>query len=182
MAEPSFLAPRQQAGDVALVEWVDARAPRAVAIDAPLSLPHSLMCEVTGCPRCEVGYAHYLTRDVDRAAGGISTANLGPIAFRGIYLSRLLRRRGHQVIECYPAAAFRALSPKVAGLLEKQTLLATLVANAAWDGPGRVADQVDALAAAIVAAEWVAGRARRALGEDGELWLPGGLGDGHDTG
>ena len=100
---------REQAGDCQIVELVEARRPRVVAIDAPLSLPHSVTCGLRDCPRCAPGRASYLTRDVDSHAHGMSTSRLAAIAFRGIYLARILRERGFVVIETYPRSVFRAL-------------------------------------------------------------------------
>jgi predicted nuclease with RNAse H fold len=64
-----------------------------VAIDAPLSLPHSVTCGLRDSPRCAPGQADDLTRDVDALADGMSTSRLAAIAFRGIYLARILRER-----------------------------------------------------------------------------------------
>lgn len=100
---------RELAGDLQIVELVADRRPRVVAIDAPLSLPHSVSCMTAGCPRYVPGRASYPTRDVDGHADGMSTSRLAPIAFRGIYLARILRERGFTVIETYPRAVFRAL-------------------------------------------------------------------------
>ena len=62
---------RGVAGDRELVGIAD-RQP-LVAIDALLTLPHSIVCDNADCPRCAVGAASYLERDVDkvvRADGG----------------------------------------------------------------------------------------------------------------
>lgn len=59
---------RGVAGDRELLDWIVERRPVVVAIDAPLTLPHSIGCEDADCPRCAVGAASYLERDVDALA------------------------------------------------------------------------------------------------------------------
>jgi predicted nuclease with RNAse H fold len=138
-----------------------------VAIDAPLSLPHSVTCGVRDCPSCVPGDAHYLTRDVDALADGMSTSRLAAIAFRGIYLARILRERGVMVIETYPRAVFRALGDaERAGNdpAAARRVLSDLVSGITTDQP----DELDAVAA-ITPAEY----ATRAIdGADGTIsWV-----------
>jgi predicted nuclease with RNAse H fold len=94
--------------DIDLIDWIRHRRPVVVGIDAPLSLPHSVSCEANDCERCEPGQADYMARDVDRMAGGMPTVMLAAIAFRGMYLARLLRSIGLDVIEVYPGATYSA--------------------------------------------------------------------------
>jgi predicted nuclease with RNAse H fold len=155
-------------GDRDLVDWIDERRPRVIAIDAPLTLPHSIFCEIPGCPRCLPGAASYLRRDVDRLASGMPTAMLAAIAFRGIYLARTLRDRAYEVIETYPAAAYRATGAAGKTYEERAALLADRVGAFRWT----IADEVDAVCSALVAADGVARRHEGVIrGEDGEIWL-----------
>ena len=163
-----FIAPRGLRGDRLLLDWIDARRPHIIAIDAPLTLPHSVLCATSDCPRCEVGSAEYLARDVDRLAGGMPTAMLAAIAFRGIYLARVLRDRGYEVIEAYPAAAYRAMGAAGKTYGERAALLTGRVGAFEWT----IADEVDAVCSALVAADFVAGRHDGVIrGDDGEIWL-----------
>lgn len=158
--------------DAELLEWVAARSPRVVAIDAPLTLPHGITCEDPGCERCIPPSSSYLTRDVDRMAGGMSMVMIAGIAFRGIYLARRIASLGYDVIEIYPAAAYRAF-----GLLSTEDRRDSLrVADAIESRvPGarvETGDERDAVAAAFVAVEYARGRAVSVAGEDGAIWLP----------
>lgn len=157
------------AGDRELVTWVVERHPLVVAIDAPLTLPHSVLCTKNACPRCEPGSGEYLSRDVDRLVAGMPTAMLAAIAFRGIYLARMLRERGVVVIETYPRAVFRAL-----GVGETSRLNPTAARRALTNRISGVTtsqpDELDAIAAALAAAEY----ATRAIdGADGTIWRVG---------
>ena len=163
-----FIAPRGVRGDQLLGEWIDERRPRVIAIDAPLTLPHSVLCVDSDCPRCELGSAEYLARDVDRLAAGMPTAMLAAIAFRGIYMARKLRERGYEVIETYPAAAYRAMGATGKTYDERAALLMDRAGAFQWT----IADEVDAVCSALVAANYVAGRHEGAIcGDDGTIWL-----------
>jgi predicted nuclease with RNAse H fold len=160
-------------GDRDLVDWIDERRPRVIAIDAPLTLPHSVTCATAGCQRCVPGAADYLARDVDRLAAGMPTAMLAAIAFRGIYLARVLRGRGYEVIETYPAAAYRVMGATGKAYDGRAALLADRVGAFQWT----IADEVDAVCSALVAADHVTGRHEGVIrGDDGTIWLtaPGG--------
>lgn len=167
-----FVVPRGRRGDRLLVEWIEARRPEVVAIDAPLSLPHSVGCTVPGCARCALGSAEYLERDVDRAArrhgGGMPTVMLAAIAFRGIYLARILRARGYEVIETYPAAAFRSFG---AGrdLDQRRAVLERRLGPL----PTMTGDELDATCASLAASHYAKGTAPAIEGADGAIWLPG---------
>ena len=158
-------------GDRDLVDWIDERRPRVIAIDAPLTLPHSVFCEISGCPRCLPGAASYLRRDVDRLAAGMPTAMLAAIAFRGIYLARTLRDRAFEVIETYPRASLRELgvmgshrtnSPAIAAALGRR------VEGVATSDP----DELDAIAAALAAADYLRQpRPKPIEAADGVIWI-----------
>jgi predicted nuclease with RNAse H fold len=159
------------AGDLELVEWIDRLGPGTVAIDAPLSLPHGVSCVDPRCERCAAGAPGYLSREVDPKVGGMSTVMLAAIAFRGIFLGRQLRRRGHRVIEAYPRAAFEALGLPSSGRPELSILahgLARVVSNSVVS----TRDELDAIVAAVVAVDHSLGRAQVVRGFDGEIWLP----------
>jgi predicted nuclease with RNAse H fold len=162
-----LVVPRKLKGDRILIDWIIERMPRVVGIDAPLTLPHSVMCEAPACPRCQPGSAEYLARDVDRLAGGMPTAMLAAIAFRGIYLARKLREFAVEVIEVYPAAAYRAMRATGKTYQERAALLERHVRAFR---PAS-ADEVDAICSALVAADYASGRGRVIRGDDGLIWL-----------
>lgn len=150
--------------DRSIVDWVVGASPRIVAIDAPLSLPHSVLCAETGCPRCVAGAGEYVARDVDRLAGGMATVMLAAIAFRGMHLARVLRDRGLRVIETYPGAAYRRWGMDC---MDRAGVLRPQVRGYRADS----ADECDAIAAGLVAAEIVNGTAEEVSGQDGSIWL-----------
>lgn len=155
--------PNSLASDRLLIDWVVAQDPKAVAIDAPLTLPHSVTCEEAACTRCQPGHASYLERDVDREArrrgGAMPLVMLAAIAFRGAYLARQLRTRGVHVVETYPAASFRELG---AGK-DPEARLAALRQQIAGL-PDFRADALDAACAALAATQWGAQVISRAGG------------------
>jgi predicted nuclease with RNAse H fold len=162
----AFVVPRGLRGDRLLVEWVTLRRPVSVAIDAPLSLPHSVTCVAPTCVRCELGVGEYLRRDVDRLAGGMSVVMLAAIAFRGMYLARKLRERSIETIETYPAASYRALGVSTT-IEERAAAVAARIDGFSSQDP----DQVDAGCAALAAASRVLGSGRVVQRDDGEIWL-----------
>jgi predicted nuclease with RNAse H fold len=163
---------RGVAGDRELVEWITSRQPLVVAIDAPLTLPHSIVCEDTDCPRCALGAASYLERDTDKLAradgGAMPFVMLAAIAFRGIYLARVLGQLGIQVIETYPAAAYRAMGLVDRDYGARAAALVERIGPFEWREP----DEVDAICAAVVANDYVTSRGRKIEGVDGVIWLP----------
>lgn len=175
LIEAPFVVPRGQRGDVQLIDWIEARSPRVVAVDAPLTLPHSVGCRRADCPRCQPGHANYLERDVDAIAraegGGMPFVMLAAIAFRGMYLARMLARPGLHVIEVYPAGAYRRLGLKEGGVEARIELLDRYVTGLEWR-PEALGDQVDAVCAALVAADFAEGPHQGAFtGQDGAIWL-----------
>lgn len=162
-----FVAPRRLRGDRILVEWIDERRPRVIAIDAPLTLPHSILCADPRCMRCELGSAEYLARDVDRLASGMPTAMLAAIAFRGIYLARKLRERGYEVIETYPAASFRTMGAG-SGPIDRAWALERRLGPL----PPMTTDEFDATCAALVAGDYATGTAQAIERADGAIWMP----------
>lgn len=126
-SQPSFeLVSRTPEGralpDVSgLADLIIGFSPDLVAIDAPLTLPHQVVCRHDACPRCfgqeETG--SYTMRAADQADRWVAighrekppmpTAMLAPVAFRAIYLNRLLAARHVAVIETWPTGVLRAL-------------------------------------------------------------------------
>jgi predicted nuclease with RNAse H fold len=176
-------------------------SPGVVAVDAPLTLPHPITCTTEDCPVCfpaEGAAPQYGSRpQVDSAAAWksvdhiekapIATAMLAGIAFRAIYLARLLRRSGIDVIEVWPMGAYRALArtPGIAVRGDdgddewRRALLAPHVEGvdkAIPRGETAERDRLDAVAAAFVGWLWLAGEARSVppgAERDGEaIWIP----------
>lgn len=165
--------PRGLHGDRILLEWIETKHPRLVGIDAPLKLPHSVMCVERGCARCEPGYANYLGRDVDEMArargGGMPFVMLAAIAFRGIYLARMLRERRIKTVEVYPAAAYRVIGAIGKTYAERAATLRAVIGDFPWSGP----DEIDAICAALVTARQLMMPAPAAIeGLDGRIALP----------
>jgi predicted nuclease with RNAse H fold len=175
--------------------------PGVVAVDAPLTLPHPVTCTDEDCPVCfpaQGAAPQYGSRPgVDSAAAWksvqhvekapIATAMLAGIAFRAIYLARLLRRSGLQVIEAWPMGAYRALARTPGTRIRgddgddewRRALLVPRVEGVDETVPrGDPAerDRLDAVAAAYVGWLWLAGEARSVppgVRRDGEaIWIP----------
>lgn len=86
-----------QDGDEWLEEWVVQHAPRAIYIDAPLSLPAAYF-----------GKGHdYIFRQADRVVGGMSPMFLGGLTARAMRCAAHWRELGIHVHEVYPAALVR---------------------------------------------------------------------------
>jgi predicted nuclease with RNAse H fold len=155
--------------DATLADWVLRRGPEVVAIDAPLSLPHSVTCVTADRPRCLPGAANYLARDVDREAGGMPSVMLAAIMFRGIYLARHLRDHGLLVIETYPRAAYRGWGVGSAAGVSSETVLAGMVGSYR----AKLSDERDAIAAGLAGVSYLQGDAHAIGGHDGVMWIPG---------
>ena len=91
--------------DEAILDAIEAGAPRVVAIDAPLALPEGRDCADPGCACASAG----IMREVDRIAareGYRPFPTLLPsmvkLTLRGIALRETLEARGYEVIETYP--------------------------------------------------------------------------------
>jgi predicted nuclease with RNAse H fold len=176
-------------------------SPGVVAIDAPLTLPHPVVCTDSDCPVCfpEDGAspAYGSRPDLDGASawksvghvekGPMATVMLAGIAFRAIYLARLLRRAGLQVIEAWPMGAYRAIARNADSARRgdeghdqwRRALLETRVdgvEEAVRPGDAAERDRLDAIAAAYVGWLWLARRARSvppgAEREGEAIWIP----------
>lgn len=162
----------KRAGTRQLAEAVVATGAEVVGIDAPLSLPHPLSCTDPGCLRCfsaDGTDADYSSRPVDRAApwlaaghtaSPMSTAMLGAITFRGVYLRRALERTGTTVVETWPRGIYESLAPgagplpRVADDEVAYVAGATLRLRAHVDLPEDVASPHDVDAVACGLAMW----------------------------
>jgi predicted nuclease with RNAse H fold len=108
-------------GDERIVSLVVDGRPDVVAIDAPLHLPHAVMCRDASCKRCfppDESDPSYTTRKLERKERWSDPPSARPpmpmvmvagIAFRAIFLRRLLEREGIRVIETWPAGVFRRI-------------------------------------------------------------------------
>jgi len=83
--------------DAWLEECVQRMAPRAIYIDAPLSLPGAYFGR---------GGDHFF-RKADRMAGGMSPMFLGGLTARAMRLAERWRSQGTEVFEVYPAGLIR---------------------------------------------------------------------------
>jgi predicted nuclease with RNAse H fold len=178
-------------GDDRVCALLREHRPAVVALDAPLQLPHPVTCEEEACPICfpEDGVApSYGARTVDRpeAWKGIGhrerspmpTVMLAGIAFRAIYLARLLRRAGLEVIETWPMGVYRALArggepvPAHDGsdAWRRATLSRTVagVAEQCPEGAPHERDLLDAAAAAYAGWCHLAGDVVEVQGLEGE--------------
>jgi predicted nuclease with RNAse H fold len=186
-------------GDAGLVEFARRTRPAWIAIDAPLSLPHTVTCRDDDCRRCfpasDVAPS-YGSRVLDGRAAWVArgyetkapmpTAMIAALAFRGVYLSRLFRRHGFErVIETWPMGVYRALERASDSRVARKTDDAwrQRQLQAVLDGvPSRRSavklsrDSLDAVAAAYAAWCGAAGRADRIAAPDaedeGEIWIP----------
>jgi predicted nuclease with RNAse H fold len=176
-------------------------SPEVVAVDAPLTLPHPITCTDDECPVCFPGEGiapQYGSRPgLDSAAAWksvdhvekapMASAMLAGIAFRAIYLTRLLRRAGLEVIEVWPMGAYRALARTPSARIRgddgddewRRALLVSRVESvdeAIPRGDAAERDRLDAVAAAYVGWLWLAGEARSVppgAERHGEaIWIP----------
>lgn len=173
-----------------------------VAIDAPLELPHPLTCRDSACPTCftnETLSPDYSRRQLERRGrwravfpgmtGPMATSMLAPIAFRGIYLRRVLAREGIRVIETWPMAVLRALQGQVGNATasvpgsERHELLASVVEDLDdhLDSDSKsYPHQLDAIAAAYAAWSCVVDQAVSisfaGFEDEGQIWLPARMG------
>jgi predicted nuclease with RNAse H fold len=186
-------------GDLQILDEVG--SPGVVAVDAPLTLPHPVVCTDDDCSVCfpddGAAPAYGSRSNLDSAMawrstghvekGPMATAMLAGIAFRAIYLARLLRRAGLKVIEAWPMGAYRALArpPGVATRGDegddewRRALLETRVEGldaAVRPGARAERDRLDAVAAAYVGWLWLARAARSvppgAERHDEAIWIP----------
>ena len=160
---------RGAGGDARIVGLLVQARPDVVAIDAPLQLPHAVTCRDDSCERCFPSggaYPSYTTRMLERKDRWEGPTTRPPmpmvmvagIAFRAIFLRRLLEREGIRVIETWPAGVLRQMqnAPGRSSRLDAATRVRLLLGSI--DDPGRrlqapdlSLDVVDAVAAALAA-------------------------------
>ena len=189
---------RGKRGDAQLIEFAVHVRPDWIAIDAPLTLPHTVTCEDEDCRRCfppgDVAPS-YGSRAIDARAIWVArgyemkepmaTAMIAAVAFRGIYLRRLLRRHGFtRVIETWPMGVYRSLGTDAArtarttddGWRHRQlrAVVDGLPGNRSVAKLGR--DGLDAVAAAYAAWCRAVGRADAVAvpgaQDEGQIWIP----------
>jgi predicted nuclease with RNAse H fold len=186
-------------GDSRLVEFARQTRSDWIAIDAPLTLPHTVMCQDDGCSRCfptDDVAPSYGSRALDGRAVWVArgyetkapmpTAMIAALAFRGIYLTRLFRRHGFErVIETWPMGVYRALeraggsrvASKTDDVWRRRQLQTVLDGVPGHRSAGKLSrDALDAVAAAYAAWCRAEGRAERIAAPDaedeGEIWIP----------
>lgn len=170
--------------------------PDVVAIDAPLRLPHAVTCQDVDCARCfppKGFYLSYTTRMLERGAHwpGASralppmpTVMVAGIAFRAVFLRRLLEREGIQVIETWPTGIYRRIagddgaSSSRLDAAARARLLLGRVDDPAHQlvNPDVSLDALDGVAAALAAWAYSTGRADqiedRGWLDEGAIVLP----------
>jgi predicted nuclease with RNAse H fold len=164
---------RGAGGDERIVSLVADARPDVVAIDAPLYLPHAVICRDEDCGRCFPpggAYPSCTTRRLERKERWdppmirppMPMVMVAGIAFRAIFLKRLLERDGIRVIETWPAGVFRRMqgAPGRASPLDAATRARLLLGCV--DDPGQQLrrpdlplDALDAVAAALAAWAYV---------------------------
>lgn len=146
--------PRGAGGDERIVSLLMDARPDVVAIDAPLYLPHAIVCRDGSCGRCfpsEGAYPSYTTRKLERkerwsdpptARPPMPMVMVAGIAFRAIFLRRLLEREDIQVIETWPAGVLRRVqdapgraSPLDAALAPGYCLAAWMIPTSSFSSP-----------------------------------------------
>ena len=185
----------QKHGDRNLIDALLDRSPTAIALDAPLELPHPVECTEGDCAVCfpeSGGSPSYSCRELERRQpwialspgmkGPMPSVLLAGISFRAIYLRRALQRHGLRVIETWPMGVY--LAPQATGSTTAPTLdnaarraiLAKVVAGLSGpDADGWSTDQLDAVGAAYAGWCWAEGTAHAVTGleGEGEIWVPG---------
>jgi predicted nuclease with RNAse H fold len=160
---------RGAGGDRRIVSLVVDARPDVVAIDAPLHLPHAVICRDEDCKRCFPpggAYPSYTTRMLERKEQWSPPTIRPPmpmvmvagIAFRAIFLKRLLEREGIRVIETWPAGVLRRMqgAPGRASPLDATTRARLLLGcvddlSQQLQRPDQSLDALDAVAAALAA-------------------------------
>lgn len=161
---------RGAGGDERIVSLLTDGRPDVVAIDAPLHLPHAVMCRDGSCKRCFPpggSSPSYTTRRLERKERWSDPPSARPpmpmvmvagIAFRAIFLRRLLEREGIRVIETWPAGVFRRIqgASERASPLDAATRARLLLgrvddSDQQLQRPDLPLDALDAVAAALAA-------------------------------
>ncbi len=86
---------KKQDADQFILEWANARRPRRIFLDAPLSLP--------GVYKDENHYDDFFYRECDRKVQAMSPMFLGGLTARAMRLRAELAKLGTDVIEVYPS-------------------------------------------------------------------------------
>ena len=192
---------RGDAGDETIAKLLLRRRPDITAIDAPLTLPHPAICRDPDCRRCfgdPQTRPRYTSRECDlkqswvsagfEMSGPMPTVMIAAIAFRAIYLRRVLERSDIKVIETWPMGVYRALEKRQGLDHETQVddarrlvlLRAAIAAKSKLPETGTdVRDRLDAVAAAYTAWSYANGAEhvisvpeRIDTPANGEIWIP----------
>lgn len=178
-------------GDAEVVRELVSMRPSVVALDAPLALPHAVTCTNVDCSHClsegasapSYGSRRCDSKEAWAEAGHaekppMPTVMVAGIAFRGMYLKRLIERERIAVIETWPMAIYRALDgpeePSDTNEAWRRTLLASKIGQLSVrlaQGPG-ARDRLDAVAAAYAAWAHESGFGHPIEGLEGEgsIW------------
>lgn len=190
---------RQLRDERQIAAWLAVLPAEIVAIDAPLHMPHAVTCADDDCPRCfpaDGSLPSIASRALESAeawkalghGGGAPkpVAKLAGVAFRGIYLARVLRRRGVEVVETWPMGVYRRILSLTGAVAAPQgqdawrrELLSRVVSGvdeSCAAGAAGERDQLDAVAAAF--AGWgVATNCHETVdadrGDEGAIVIPG---------
>ncbi len=96
-----YQSTNKQDSDAFILEHLQDLKPGLIGIDAPLSLP-GVYSDIPGC-------SDYHYRAADREAGAMSPMFLGGLTARAMSLTQVLKSRGWEVVETYPAMQARRL-------------------------------------------------------------------------
>jgi len=150
---------------------------KAVAIDAPLSLPRGRCCLRDDCPCARKAHFRACDLDLRRMKIRFFPITLGPmrkLTLRGISLKERLQARGLRVFETYPGAAQDLWGmPRQKNLPGLKKALKRFRLGGNWLRPKVTKDELDALTCALVAREDLNGKTM-AIGdpEEGLMILP----------
>lgn len=183
---------RGERGDAEITRELVKSQPSVVALDAPLALPHAVTCADDECRHClssDTPAPAYGSRACESKAAWAAVGHhekppmpmvmVAGIAFRGIYLKRLIEKARIPVIETWPMATYRALAgsaqPQDTDEAWRRSVLASKVeglASECPEGPPAERDRLDAVAAAYAA--WAhesgSGLEVKVLPDEGSIW------------
>ena len=158
--------------DAEIIELVEEVKPCIISIDSPLNLPHGRCCPSDDCDCRKYGIMRSCERTLKSRGINVYPClipSMQKLTMRGIRLSKLLRRKGYEVIESYPGAA-----QDILGLPRKRVDLRALEIDLLNMGIKPISrrqiithDEIDALTSALVGYFYQAGQFE-ALGGSGE--------------
>ena len=159
--------------DVEIISLVKQNRPKAIAIDAPLALPHGRHCLGKHCR----GREHFRACDLALRHMGIKffPITLGPmraLTRRGIRLRKYFERLGFDVFETYPGAAqdLLGINRKQYGLESLQRSLMKFGCRGDIMRRPLTGDELDAISCALVARDYQKGD-HLAIGNPTEIMM-----------